>query len=248
MCIIAIKTKKVGYPSFKRVKTMCESNPDGFALVWQAKDEPVHNYRTLNQGKFLKKYKWLTSTYKAKDVAFFLHARIKTHGSEKLENCHGWIEDSIGLAFAHNGILSISNRGDMTDSETFFRDIFTPIFKIGGWVAGELAIKAVIGTSKFCFMDMHGNLIHYGKYITGDDGILYSNDSYEERTWKQFYYQDYGYGGKYSRYFDKYSGGYSKTSTQKTTSVEEKTVADFDYDDYDDWYNSEEYWKDKVVF
>jgi hypothetical protein len=132
----------------------------------------------------------------------------------------------------------------MTDSETFFRDIFTPIFKIGGWVAGELAIKAVIGTSKFCFMDMHGNLIHYGKYITGDDGILYSNDSYEERTWKQFYYQDYGYGGKYSRYFDRYS----KTSTQTTKKVEEKKVADFDYDDYDDWYNSEEYWKDKVVF
>lgn len=244
MCIIAIKTKQVGYPSFKRVKTMCESNPDGFALVWQAKDEPVHNYRTLNQGKFLKKYKWLTSTYKAKDVAFFLHARIKTHGSEKLENCHGWIEDSIGLAFAHNGILSIANRGDMTDSETFFRDIFTPVFKIGGWVAGELAIKAIIGTSKFCFMDMHGNLIHYGKYITGDDGILYSNDSYEERTWKQFYYQDYGYGGKYSRYFDRYS----KPSTQTTKKVEEKKVADFDYDDYDDWYNSEEYWKDKVVF
>lgn len=237
MCIIAIKTKQVGYPSFKRVKTMCEANPDGFALVWQAKDEPVHNYRTLNQGKFLKKYKWLTTTYKAKDVAFFLHARIKTHGSEKLENCHGWIEDSIGLAFAHNGILSISNRGDMTDSETFFRDIFTPVFKIGGWDAGELAIKAVIGTSKFCFMDMHGNLIHYGKYITGDDGILYSNDSYEERTWKQFYYQDYGYGGKYS-----------KTSTQTTKKVEDKKVADFDYDDYDDWYNSEEYWKDKVVF
>ena len=242
MCIIAIKTKQVGYPSFKRVKTMCESNPDGFALVWQAKDEPVHNYRTLNQGKFLKKYKWLTSTYKAKDVAFFIHARIKTHGSEKLENCHGWIEDTIGLAFAHNGILSIANRGDMTDSETFFRDIFTPVFKIGGWYAGELAIKAVIGTSKFCFMDMHGNLIHYGKYITGDDGILYSNDSYEERTCKQFYYQDYGYGGKYSRYFDKYFGGYSKTK------VEDKKVTEFDYDNYDDWYNSEEYWKDKVVF
>lgn len=244
MCIIAIKTKQVGYPSFKRVKTMCESNPDGFALVWQAKDEPVHNYRTLNQGKFLKKYKWLTSTYKAKDVAFFLHARIKTHGSEKLENCHGWIEDSIGLAFAHNGILSIANRGDMTDSETFFRDIFTPVFKIGGWDAGELAIKAVIGTSKFCFMDIHGNLIHYGKYITGDDGILYSNDSYEERTWRQFYCRDYGYEGKYSRYFDRYA----KPSTQTTKKVEEKKVADFDYDDYDDWYNSEEYWKDKVVF
>ena len=46
------------------------------------------------------------------------------------------------LAFAHNGILSIKNRGDMTDSETFFRDIFSPVFEIGGW-QGELLSRLV---------------------------------------------------------------------------------------------------------
>ena len=190
MCIIAIKPREVAYPSYKRVKNMCENNSDGFAIVWHVKGEPVRNYRTLNEKKFLKKYNEITSSYKAKDVSLFIHARIKTHGTQKLENCHGWIEDKIGLAFAHNGILSIKNRDDMTDSETFFRDIFAPVFEIGGWSAGERAIKACIGTSKFCFMDMYGNLIHYGNYIKGDDGILYSNDSYMERTWNK-------YGGYY---------------------------------------------------
>ena len=183
MCIIAIKTREVAYPSYKRVKNMCENNSDGFSIVWHVLGQPVRNYRTLNEKKFLKKYNEITTAHKAKDVSLFIHARIKTHGTQKLENCHGWIEDKIGLAFAHNGILSIKNRDDMTDSETFFRDIFTPVFEIGGWEAGERAIKACIGTSKFCFMDMYGNLIHYGNYIKGDDGILYSNDSYLERTW-----------------------------------------------------------------
>ena len=243
MCIIAIKPREVAYPSYKRVKNMCENNSDGFAIVWHVNGEPVRNYRTLNEKKFLKKYNEITSTYKAKDVSLFIHARIKTHGTQKLENCHGWIEDKIGLAFAHNGILSIKNRDDMTDSETFFRDIFAPIFEIGGWDAGERAIKACIGTSKFCFMDMYGNLIHYGNYIKGDDGILYSNDSYMECTWDKYvgYYRTTGYNcgcNKYDRCFDKNKNNKPSTTIPSKTSVIK--------DDYDAWYNSEEYWKDRA--
>lgn len=240
MCIIAIKSREVAYPSHKRVRTMCENNSDGFAIVWHVKGEPVRNYRTLNEKKFMKKYNEITSTYKAKDVSLFIHARIKTHGTQKLENCHGWIEDKVGLAFAHNGILSIKNRDDMTDSETFFRDIFAPVFEIGGWDAGERAIKACIGTSKFCFMDMYGNLIHFGNYIKGDDGILYSNDSYLERTWAKYGTDYRSCWSKYDRYFDK----------KKETKKETKSVASISTpssEDYDTWYNSEDYWKDRAV-
>ena len=246
MCIIAIKTREVAYPSYKRVKNMCENNNDGFAIVWHVKGEPVRNYRTLNEKKFLKKYNEITSTYKAKDVSLFIHARIKTHGTQKLENCHGWIEDKIGLAFAHNGILSIKNRDDMTDSETFFRDIFAPAFELGGWSAGERAIKACIGTSKFCFMDMYGNLIHYGNYIKGDDGILYSNDSYMERTWNRYggYYGigSCNYGLKQS---DKYYADRTKEKEKSFISKSQSKTSVIQ-DDYDDWYNSEEYWKDRA--
>ena len=245
MCIIAIKTREVNYPSHKRVKNMCTNNSDGFAIVWHVKGEPVRNYRTLNEKKFLKKYNEITSTYKAKDVSLFIHARIKTHGTQKLENCHGWIEDKIGLAFAHNGILSIKNRDDMTDSETFFRDIFAPVFEIGGWDAGERAIKACIGTSKFCFMDMYGNLIHYGNYIKGDDGILYSNDSYLERTWTKYEVGGY-YGTGYRSCWDKYDKYFNKNKDDKKTSTTVKSNTNTWQDDYDDWYNSEEYWKDRA--
>lgn len=247
MCIIAIKPREVAYPSYKRVRTMCENNNDGFAIVWHVKGEPVRNYRTLNEKKFLKKYNEITSTYKAKDVSLFIHARIKTHGTQKLENCHGWIEDKIGLAFAHNGILSIKNRDDMTDSETFFRDIFAPVFEIGGWEAGERAIKACIGTSKFCFMDMYGNIVHYGNYLKGDDGVLYSNDSYMEHSWSR--YGVHGITSAYQnrsndwrdRYFVKTPQSDKK---EKSLSSPANTVNE---DDYDDWFNSEEYWKNRAL-
>ena len=245
MCIIAIKPREVAYPSYKRVKNMCENNSDGFAIVWHVKGEHVRNYRTLNEKKFLKKYNEITSTYKAKDVSLFIHARIKTHGTQKLENCHGWIEDKIGLAFAHNGILSIKNRDDMTDSETFFRDIFAPVFEIGGWDAGERAIKACIGTSKFCFMDMYGNLIHYGNYIKGDDGILYSNDSYLESTWTKYEVGGY-YGTGYRSCWDKYDKYFNKNKDDKKTPTTVKSNTNTWQDDYADWYNSEEYWKDRA--
>lgn len=249
MCIIAIKPREVAYPSYQRVKNMCDNNSDGFAIVWHVNGEPVRNYRTLNEKKFLKKYNEITSTHKDKDVSLFIHARIKTHGTQKLENCHGWIEDKIGLAFAHNGILSIKNRDDMTDSETFFRDIFAPVFELGGWDAGERAIKACIGTSKFCFMDMYGNLIHYGQYIKGDDGILYSNDSYLERTWSKWggCYGSSAYRSgwdKWDRYYDKYTKGKESKKVEKSSA----SLATSGYeDDYDAWYNSTEYWKSKEV-
>lgn len=244
MCIIAIKPREVGYPSYQRVKNMCENNSDGFAIVWHVNGQPVRNYRTLNEKKFLKKYNEITSTYKAKDVSLFIHARIKTHGTQKLENCHGWIEDKIGLAFAHNGILSIKNRDDMTDSETFFRDIFAPVFELGGWDAGERAIKACIGTSKFCFMDMYGNLIHYGQYIKGDDGILYSNDSYLERTWGK-YGGCYGSTAYRSRW-DKWDRFYDKRDKKVEKSSASLAASGYE-DDYDAWYNSTEFWEGKEV-
>lgn len=186
MCIIAIKQKGVDFPSIERVQTMCENNSDGFALVWYHPTCGKQVYRTLKMFKFVEKFKQIARTYDKERTTLFIHARIKTHGTLRIENVHGWSSREVGLTFAHNGILSVANRDDLTDSETFFRDIFIPAYLYGGWDAGERTIKAIIGTSKFVFMDNKGKLIHFGTYITGDDGILYSNSTYQP-----YYYKSY---------------------------------------------------------
>jgi predicted glutamine amidotransferase len=176
MCIICIKKKGVQFPTIQQVKTMCDNNSHGFSMVIHGggKDAPMI-YRTLNKEKFLTQYRKILSNYDYKSTTMYIHARIKTHGTQRIENCHGWKEN--GLIFAHNGILQIDNRDDLTDSETFFRDIFSPAYRVGGWQMGDKTINAIIGTSKFVFMDNNGNIKHYGHYIE-DDGLLFSNSSY----------------------------------------------------------------------
>lgn len=202
MCIICIKKKGIKFPSIQSVKNMCKQNPDGFSMVVQSGCRKPEIYKTLNEGKFIKRYKDIAQNYDPSCTSLYIHARIKTHGTMRIENCHGWKEN--GLIFAHNGILSIANRDDLTDSETFFRDIFIPAYELGGWKLGEKTINAIIGTSKFVFMDDNGEIKHYGNYIE-DDGLLYSNTSYLQRR-----YEAYGWDG-YLPY--KGSGYYAKTKT-----------------------------------
>ena len=210
MCIIAIKNRGVQFPSEETIKHMCENNPDGFAMVYNIRGDKTRVIRSLNSDDIFEAYKQLLK-HSYKKVAFFMHARIKTHGTININNCHGWYSDECKMHFAHNGILKITNRGDMTDSETFLRDIFTPAFLYRGWEGAKLAIDACIGTSKFVFMEDDGTIHHYGPYKE-DDGMLYSNDSYKEQSWKKWYsdsYSGYGRCSSYRSYVDNV-GGYRR--------------------------------------
>lgn len=183
MCVIAIKTKGVQFPSVEDIQNCCDRNPDGFAMAWNQNGK-LNTYKTMSKVAFIKKYKEVVASCSAKQTAMVVHARIATHGSKGLKNCHCWT--GSGLAFAHNGILTLKNRGDMTDSETFFRDIFEPIFNAGGWKPATLAIKSVIGGSKFAFLDKDGNVHMFGFYEK-HDGCFYSNSS-----WQGFVQRFYG--------------------------------------------------------
>lgn len=201
MCIICIKKKGIKFPTSAQVKNMCDRNGDGFSLVLQSKKNKPSIYKTMNKKKFISFYNKIVNDYNAADTAMFIHARIKTHGTQRIENCHGWKEN--GLIFAHNGILSITNREDLTDSETFFRDIFSPAYKIGGWSLAKRTIDAIIGTSKFVFMDDFGQIFEFGQYIE-DDGLLFSNSTY--KSWEPTYFarwdrqlKQQGIGGFYPR-------------------------------------------------
>ena len=179
MCIIAIKKTGVQFPDITTVETMCDNNPDGFAVAWYSKrDGQPRVYRTMNRDQFLKRYKMILRHYSYHDTSLYIHARIATHGSLKQSNCHGFVDYPTRLCFAHNGILSIPNRDDLTDSETFFRDYFIPTFRHGGWHEAEQLIKDKIGYSKFVFMDGNGGIRHFGNYIKDDTGVLYSNGTY----------------------------------------------------------------------
>lgn len=177
MCVIAISPKGQEFPSIENIQNCVDSNPDGFAIAWN-EDGVVKNFKTMGHKSIMKFYRKFVETHDYKTTGMVFHARIATHGSKNIKNCHCWISD--GMAFAHNGILGVANRGDMTDSETFFQDIFLPIYRSCGWLNAERAINACIGSSKFAFIDGEGNVKGYGDY-NSSEGNYYSN--YSWRPW-----------------------------------------------------------------
>lgn len=177
MCIIAIKPASAKRPTNEQFKAMCQANPNGFGFMTWSKDKGLQVYKTMSEKEYMKQVKKIPD-----EQPVVYHMRIATHGSVQQSNCHPFLSDDKHWAFAHNGILSIQNEGDMTDSETFFRRLAVPLLKHGFRPNDngdfDAMVNTIIGASKFVFMDAHGKIYSYGNFI--HDGELYfSNSSYQ---------------------------------------------------------------------
>ena len=171
MCVIIAKPMGATMPDIRIIKAAMDANPDGFSIAY-AKNGKIHVFRTLKRSEMEMFY--IDHFVELNKTAFVFHARIATHGTKILSNCHGWTCLKGKYAFFHNGILSITARDNMTDSETFLRDIYEPIASKYGHKGAEPAIHAVIGTSKFAFINGRGAIKMYGTW-TERNGVYYSN-------------------------------------------------------------------------
>jgi len=184
MCIIAIKPASVKRPTDEQFKAMCSANPDGFGYMTWSKDKGLQVYKTMSESEYMKRVKKIPD-----EQPVVYHMRIATHGSVQAKNCHPFMSDDKHWAFAHNGILSIQNEQDMTDSETFFRRLAIPLLKLGFKPNDkgdfDAMVSTIIGGSKFVFMDKYGKIYTYGQFI--HDGELYfSNSSYQPFDYRAF--------------------------------------------------------------
>lgn len=180
MCIVAIKLGGVQRPTDTQLQEMCLRNHDGFGYVTY-NGKKLQVYKTMDSQDYIERVKQIPDSQPV-----IYHCRIATHGSVQQKNCHPFLSKDKKWAFAHNGVLTIQNEGDMTDSETFFKRLALPLIKAGhkpndGGVFDRM-VACVIGSSKFAFMDNKGNIYHYGNYIE-DGGVLYSNSSYKPMAW-----------------------------------------------------------------
>ena len=190
MCVIIAKPSKAQMPTIATIKAAIATNPHGSAIVW-VKNGQLETFKTLKAEEMLDYY---TEHFdELKTAPFVFHARIATNGSKSLKNCHGWKTLNGHAAFFHNGILNIESRGDMTDSETFLRDIYEPIANNLGHRKAVRAINAIIGGSKFAFIGDTGEIKLYGHYFNVD-GVMYSNLNHvrhEPRTYRHYSYIDW---------------------------------------------------------
>lgn len=177
MCVIVVKSKGVQFPDMTDIENCCDRNPDGFAMAWNEGGR-LRTFKTMDKRLYLKRYGELAGKLDPAATGLVMHMRIATHGSVGVKNCHCW--RGSGYAFAHNGVLRIKNRDDMTDSETFLRDYFEPIYTRFGWDMARKVIDMAIESngSKFAFVDKDGNMELFGRYVKHRE-CLYSNESWK---------------------------------------------------------------------
>ena len=154
MCVICIVKAGQNLPSRDDLMAMHRANPHGMGFASKSL-----SYKGMNFERFYNRLQFVP-----KDENIIIHFRFATHGSICVHNCHPFKKGS--LWFAHNGILDIEPREDMTDSETAFQDILYPVAKDYGIYSEELydAVDEIIGGSRFAFLDKEGNIVTFGDF------------------------------------------------------------------------------------
>lgn len=152
-------------PPREIIKAMHRANPHGMGMC-----TPTMSYKGMSIKALLRKLESRT-----KNEPCLLHFRLATHGSIRRANCHPFHDRATDTWFMHNGILDITPRGDMTDSETAFREILLPTIEEHGLDSDltRYTIKQVMGFSRFAFMQGY-NVRLFGDY-TMRHGCWFSN-------------------------------------------------------------------------
>ena len=170
MCVIIVKTAGVKLPETKILNQASIYNPHGFGFCTFKRI-----YKTLSFDSFMEEIRKVDV-----NESCIIHFRYATTGSIKRANCHPFKNENI--CFAHNGVLNIETKNDMTDSETFFNSIVMKAIKKYGFNSSCLnhIMLENAGFSKFALMN-DKEIMLYGNFIEYDDGCYYSNLNFLKR-------------------------------------------------------------------
>jgi predicted glutamine amidotransferase len=208
MCIIAIKPAGTHLPATTTIENMWYNNPDGAGFMY-AKDGNVHiekGFMTLKD--FKAALKQLEKSIDVVNTPIVLHFRITTHGETSPGNCHPFpVSEKLPLlrmtkckaplAVAHNGIVDIKpSKKDISDTMEYIMTQLAPLYQLKKDFYRQPAGKKLVYNaikSKMAFLDSAGRIETIGDFITGKDGVLYSNASYKARMvyYKWDFWEDY---------------------------------------------------------
>ncbi len=168
MCCILYIPAGVDTPTINLLESVYLFNRHGIGFA----DSDGNSFKTLNFRRFTKEIQ-----KRRKESACIIHFRLATHGSISEKNCHPFYDKAHDIWFAHNGVLSIRSKNDMTDSEIFFREGFIPALEDSNNDYNDPELWRYVEqereSSRFIFM--HGNDIKMLGNWHELDGVFYSN-------------------------------------------------------------------------
>ena len=209
MCMLCVVPPNV-VPSREKLENSALNNPHGFgfAIVVPAEKRIIVE-RTMNPDEAVNKFLELRGKY-PEGYAMW-HARLATHGSQTIANCHPFpVGHDTQTYLAHNGILPVlEDNTDRSDTRIFAEDILHDMGGVKALDNEQLynIIEDFTSGSKVCVLTVDPRaeyqcyLIHEEKGKKDESGVWWSNDSCYLTSWasKPSVLKPYG---SYDGYYD----------------------------------------------
>lgn len=191
MCIICIKPAGVDMPDKATRARLWRRNPDGAGLMYPYKGSVAIEKGFMTLNALEKRIAYLSERMDLTSTTVIMHFRITTHGGTCPQNTHPFpctsnvrnlraTHTRTNLGIAHNGIIPISTRPNISDTMEYIADVLAPLPK--GFNRNKRELKRIeneINGSRMVFLDPTGRFTKVGHWYTGEDGCLYSNAGFE---------------------------------------------------------------------
>lgn len=203
MCMLCVIPPNV-IPSRDKLEASALNNPHGFgfAIVIPSENR-IHCERTMNADTSINRFLEMRTKYPEGYATW--HARLATHGSTTVDNCHPFkVGGDDRTYLAHNGILPIVEpQGDLrSDTRIFAEDLLPAIGGVSALDNDQVwnLLEDFTSGSKVVVLTVDPRaehqcyLIHEEKGKVDESGVWWSNDSCYLPTYNTTY--------KSSRAFD----------------------------------------------
>jgi len=186
MCMLCVIPPNV-IPSLDKLENSALNNPDGFgfAIVIPSENR-IHAERTMNADTSISRFMEMRKKY-PEGYAMW-HARLSTHGSVTVDNCHPFTVGGDNQTYlAHNGVLPIlqPNGDKRSDTRIFAEDLLPAIGGVSGLDNPQVLnlLEDFTSGSKVCILTVDPRakyqcyIIHEEKGDVDESGVWWSNDS-----------------------------------------------------------------------
>jgi hypothetical protein len=186
MCMLCVIPPNV-IPSREKLENSALNNPHGFGFAIVVPSENrIHSERTMNADTSINRFLEMRAKY-PEGYAMW-HARLATHGSTTVDNCHPFkVGHDEQTYLAHNGILPIVEpQGDLrSDTRIFAEDLLPAIGGVSALDNDQVfnLMEDFTSGSKVCILTVDPSakhqcyLIHENKGKVDASGVWWSNDS-----------------------------------------------------------------------
>lgn len=224
MCIIAVKEK--GYKlNEEYVKNCFLHNSDGAGFMFVDNNKVHIEKGFFDVDKYIERLEELWDNKHLEEKNLVMHFRISTSGGISKETCHPFpitnklkklrkTEINCGSGIVHNGIIGkYAWEEKMSDTQRFILDDVFSLWRLNN---KDVLAKEMKGNGKFCILKSNGEIELYGDFIEKEEGWIFSNESYEPRSWDKYYYnKSFSNPYSYDDEWDDDYGYYWDTNTKK---------------------------------